>query len=122
MTDLRMIARALGGEVCGRQVLAPGPGHSPRDRSLAIRPSSAAPDGLLVHSHAGDDWRDCRDYVRQRLGLPQWQPGDERHEHRMIPTSAINKWDFGVIDRECEERWCHVGIHCGTGRRDGSAG
>ena len=23
-----------------------------------------------MHSHAGDDWRACRDYVRERLGLP----------------------------------------------------
>jgi hypothetical protein len=32
--DLRSIARALGGEISGNQVLAPGPGHGPRDRSL----------------------------------------------------------------------------------------
>jgi hypothetical protein len=45
--DLKTIARALGGEVNGRQVLAPGPGHSPKDRSLAIRISSDAPDGFV---------------------------------------------------------------------------
>ena len=28
--------------------------------------SSTAPDGFLVHSHAGDDWPTCRDYVRRR--------------------------------------------------------
>ena len=28
MMDIRNIARGLGGEVAGRQVLAPGPGHS----------------------------------------------------------------------------------------------
>src|SRR5258707_1029858 len=49
--NLRDLARALGGEVSGRQVLAPGPGHSPRDRSLAVRLSRSAPDGLLVFSH-----------------------------------------------------------------------
>ena len=36
-TDLRAIAHALGGEVGGGQVLAPGPGHSSADRSLAVR-------------------------------------------------------------------------------------
>lgn len=102
MIDVRSIARALGGEVCGHQVLAPGPGHSPRDRSLAIRPSATAPDGFVIHSHSGDDWRDCRDYVRQRLGLPAWQPGDDRHEQRTIPAAQIAKWDFDVIDQECE--------------------
>jgi hypothetical protein len=35
--ELVKTARALGGEVSGRQVLAPGPSHSPQDRSLALR-------------------------------------------------------------------------------------
>jgi putative DNA primase/helicase len=101
-TDLRSIAVALGGVVSGRQVLAPGPGHSPRDRSLAIRISDQAPDGFLVHSHAGDDWRECREYVRSRLGLPPWEPGDERP--RTIQPSHVDKWDFGVVDLDAEER------------------
>lgn len=67
--DLKYLARALGGEVAGHQVLAPGPGHSPADRSLAVRPSASAPDGLLIHSHAADDWRACRDHVRAMLGI-----------------------------------------------------
>jgi putative DNA primase/helicase len=104
MIDLRSIARALGGEVNGRQVLAPGPGHLAHDRSLAVRPQPSAPDGFLVYSHAGDDWRECRDYVRERLGLPAWQPGDERHDQRKIPRHQIDKWDFNVIDNECEDR------------------
>jgi putative DNA primase/helicase len=104
MMDLRSIACALGGEVSGRQVLAPGPGHSPRDRSLAVRISDQAPDGFLVHSHAGDDWRDCREYVRSRLGLPAWVPGDGREQQRTIKPSHIDKWDFGVIDAETENR------------------
>ena len=37
MIDLRALQRALGGEICGGQLLCPGPGHSPRDRSLAVR-------------------------------------------------------------------------------------
>jgi putative DNA primase/helicase len=102
MLDLRSIARALGGEVSGRQVLAPGPGHSPRDRSLAVCVSSDAPDGFLVHSHAGDDWRTCREHVQSRLGLPAWEPGDERQ--RTIKPSHIDKWDFGTVDAEAEDR------------------
>ena len=73
--SLREIARALGGEAAGGQVLAPGPGHGPRDRSLSVRLSATAPDGFVAFSHAGDDWRECRDHVRDRLG---WERRDER--------------------------------------------
>jgi hypothetical protein len=68
--SLRDIARALGGEVSGSQVLAPGPAHGPRDRSLSVRLSATAPDGFLTHSFAGDRFEDCRDHVRSRLDLP----------------------------------------------------
>ncbi|GAN52301.1 hypothetical protein ME121_6432 [Methylobacterium sp. ME121] len=71
---LRGLARALGGEVAGDQVLAPGPGHSPADRSMAVRPSASHPDGFVVHSYCGDDWRACRDHVAGVLGL-----ADDRH-------------------------------------------
>jgi hypothetical protein len=103
MFTLNHFARALGGEIAGRnRVLAPGPGHSPRDRSLAIRLDSQAPDGFLCHSFCGDDWRDCRDYVRQRLGLPDWKPGDG--QRRTIDPNHIDKWDFGTIDMEAEDK------------------
>ena len=69
MDYLQHIAHALGGEISGRQVLAPGPGHSSHDRSLAVRPAPNAFDGLLIYSHSGDDWRTCRDHVLSRLGL-----------------------------------------------------
>lgn len=69
--DIKSIARALGGDVVGRdQVVAPGPGHSRRDRSLSVRVSATAPDGFMTHSHAGDDWRVCRDHLKHALGLP----------------------------------------------------
>jgi hypothetical protein len=80
MTDLRALANVLGGEIAGAQVLAPGPGHGPRDRSLSVKLSATAPDGFLVFSHAGDDWRECRDYVRAALGL--------RREPREPPACA----------------------------------
>jgi hypothetical protein len=67
--SLRAIAYALGGEVSGGQVLAPGPGHRPRDRSMSVRLSSAAPDGFVINSFAGNDWRTCRDHVRAKLGI-----------------------------------------------------
>jgi hypothetical protein len=69
---LEEIARAVGGEISGDQVRAPGPGHSAKDRSLSIRP--AADGGFIIHSFADDDVMACRDYVRERLGEPQWKP------------------------------------------------
>jgi hypothetical protein len=75
--SLAAIARALGGIIAGRSVLAPGPGHSPRDRSLSVTLSATSPDGFMVHSHAGDDWRACRRHVRGKLGLALFKPGSE---------------------------------------------
>lgn len=69
MIDLRSAARALGGEVVGRGILCPGPHHSRRDRSLSVLFDASAPGGFTLHSHAGDDFGSCRDYVRDRLGL-----------------------------------------------------
>src|SRR5258707_8639109 len=76
MLDVRSLALALGGEVCGRgSVLAPGPGHSRSDRSLSIKLDSNARDGFVVHSFAGDCPIACRDHVRAGLGLgPPDQP------------------------------------------------
>lgn len=68
--DIREVARALGGDALrGNRALVPGPGHSRRDRSLSIRLAPDAPDGFMVHSHAGDDWRACRDHVKAALGI-----------------------------------------------------
>jgi putative DNA primase/helicase len=76
MRTLAELHRALGGKIdAGRRVLCPGPGHSAQDESLAVRPSATAPEGFTVHSHAGDDWKVCRDYVRERLGMPAFEPG-----------------------------------------------
>ena len=98
MTDLRDIARLLNGDVVRGQLLAPGPGHSPQDRSLSVKLSATAPDGFLVFSHSGDRWQDCRDHVAERLGLrrecgaaqvtrlkpprPAYRDGQRRTRHR----------------------------------------
>jgi hypothetical protein len=65
------IAEALGGDVTNGQALVPDPGHSAADRSLSIKCDNGAPDGFVVHSFAGDDPIKCREYVRERLGLPK---------------------------------------------------
>ena len=101
MIDIRAAARALGGDVIGRDaVAAPGPGHSPKDHSLTVR--LLAGDDFLVHSHASDDWQTCKDYVRQRLGLPAWQPGDG--QDRRVPPSQVKEFDRAAINAEGERR------------------
>jgi putative DNA primase/helicase len=85
--DIHAIARALGGEVSGGQVLCPGPGHGPRDRSLTVKLSASSPDGFIVFSHSGDDWKICHDYVRKRLGIPSRK--DRRQRPSIIGKPAI---------------------------------
>ena len=74
MQDLQSAARALGGEVSKGQISCPGPGHSPRDRSLRVKLDPAAADGFIVWSYSGDDAIACKDYVRERLGLEPFKP------------------------------------------------
>jgi putative DNA primase/helicase len=92
MIDLRQAARALGGDIFGRdQVQCPGPGHSPRDRSLAVR---FIADRFIVHSHANDDWRACRDHVSARLGL-----NSRRRATKPGPTRATPQLPDDTVDR-----------------------
>jgi putative DNA primase/helicase len=101
--EWRAVAHALGGQVAGNNtILVPGPGHSARDRSLAVRLDPAAPDGFLVFSHAGDDWKTCRDHVRARLGVPAWEPGDG--DSREVPRDCIEKWDLAGTQAEIDSR------------------
>jgi hypothetical protein len=98
--DLHKVAHALGGEVSGGQVRAPGPGHSAGDLSLSVTLDDKAPDGFLCHSFAGDDDIACKDYVRARLSLPKWEPNGgtgraskrrtagERRTRTAAPTAA----------------------------------
>ena len=86
-SDLRAIARALGGEVVGRQVVAPGPGHSPRIaacpspfRRLRLQRDSPA------FSHAGDDFAECRDHVKARLGIDRRQQENRPQTPPRRPT------------------------------------
>ncbi|AUX76289.1 DUF7146 domain-containing protein [Sinorhizobium fredii] len=71
--NLHDLAQQLDGEL-GRNgiVTCPGPGHSAKDRSLSVWFDG---DDLRVYSFAGDDWQVCKDFVRERLGLPAWEPG-----------------------------------------------
>jgi len=64
----RDITKELGGDWAGSYGLCPGPGHSPRDRSLKVWDG---PDQeIYVHSYAADDWREVRDWLRRQGLLP----------------------------------------------------
>jgi hypothetical protein len=92
MSALSSWARALGGDVNGRSVTCPGPGHSPRDRSLSVTPEPSVANGFLVHSFAGDDPIVCLDYVRARLGLPAFapaQPAAGLHQRCARPMGSV---------------------------------
>ena len=97
--SLQHAAHALGGDVSAGQILAPGPGHSPRDRSLSIRIDPTAPDGFLVHSFASDPPLLCRDHVRAALGLGAL----ERNPlHTTTPFRGVG---CGGEDTKGEVRW-----------------
>lgn len=72
--DPRSVAAELGGEARGNQVSAPAPGHSKHDRSLSILIDPGVPDGFIVKAFAGEDDLAVKDYVRSKLGLPEWKP------------------------------------------------
>lgn len=79
--DARTAAKILGGEVeRPDRINVPGPGHSKRDRSLTVFFGDQCPEGFAVYSHAADDFRECRDYVRDKLGLPAWKLGDKSEQ------------------------------------------
>ena len=82
--DLKSIAHALGGEVSRRQVLCPGPGHSPKDRSLSVRFLNG--DKFIIHSFAEQDWRECRDHVAALLGLEGGAPAPRPALVRVIAS------------------------------------
>ncbi len=77
LPTLQEMARLLGGEieVDNGSVSCPGPGHNPTDRSLTVKPDASNPEGFVVKPFSPrDDWRECRDMVRSKLGLPKWEP------------------------------------------------
>lgn len=62
MSDaLRRLVELHGGSYHGTYVSLPGPGHSRKDRSLAVK--EGAEGRLVFYSHAGDSDRDCMAYL-----------------------------------------------------------
>ena len=98
MLNPHTVARALGGDASGRNVLAPGPGHSRADRSLSIRIEPAAADGFIVHSFASDPPLECRDYVRAALGLRT------RERWRMQSSVRRSRPSIVALDNDADYR------------------
>jgi hypothetical protein len=73
MLTLEFIAKRMRGEIVAGQVKCPGPGHSPKDRSVSIKIEPSAPSGLLVYSHAQDDNLKVKDWVLRELGEEPWR-------------------------------------------------
>jgi hypothetical protein len=108
MNSLRSIAAALGGQIAGRDsFLCPGPGHSRRDRSLKVK--LKADGSFSVTSFAGDDWKLCKDFIRDKLGLPNdWHREPANDNNPVIRLcertddeparirSALGRWEASV--------------------------
>ncbi|MGY4601766.1 5S rRNA maturation endonuclease (ribonuclease M5) [Bradyrhizobium sp. USDA 4474] len=90
LLSLEQIARALGGRVVGREVRAPSPGHSSVDDGMAIKLDLDAEDGFIVHLFNGGDPLAAKDFVRDRLELPSWQPkkakSNNHNQLRIVAT------------------------------------
>ncbi len=85
--NILAVAKLLGGDVIARDSInCPGPGHSVKDRSLRVTFSGQS---FTVYSQAGDDWKRCKDYVRDRLGsepiaVPTNTADDARRTERAL--------------------------------------
>lgn len=94
MLTLENVARALAGEIVGDEVRVPGPGHSAKDRSLCVKLDRAAPGGFIVNSFAGDDPIRCKDYVREKLGLPSWNESHDGNRLLRLMTTQMKAKRF----------------------------
>lgn len=97
--DPKSAARILGGEARGNRVSCPGPGHSKSDRSLTIVFTG---DGLVVHSFSTDQWQECKDYVKSRLGISDdWRPDPSKFKPPEDPDDrnfefAMRIWEQSI--------------------------
>lgn len=93
--------RALGGVKSGKDsILCAGPGHGKRDTSLLVSFDAKRQEGFAVYSFSGDDWKECKDYVRAKLGLPEWKPTRDG-EKREQPTFVVREHVY--VDANGEE-------------------
>ena len=101
MLSLEFIAQRMGGEISANQVKCPGPGHSPRDRSLSIKIEPSAPGGLIVYSHAQDDNLKCKDWVFRKLGMQPFRirPNNgSTNGAAASPSKIVKAYDYKDAD------------------------
>jgi hypothetical protein len=99
MSLAERITRALGGDWYGSYGLIPGPGHSPKDRSVSVRPHCSDPDDVVIHSFAGDDDLAIKNELRRQGLLPQRSGRLESQR----PHSAAQKAAPAAL--QLEEGW-----------------
>lgn len=88
-------------------MLAPGPNHDPENRSLLVKLVPEHPHGFIDLSPAGDDWRNFRDYVRQKLGEPAWVPKREgKHKPARPRPTPLNSLVASYVDRDADGANC----------------
>ncbi len=109
--NLHDLAKRLGGEL-GRNgiVTCPGPGHSPKDRSLSVWFDG---DDLRVYSFADDAWQACKDHVRERAGLPAWRSNrkTEKPQPRLFRGRHHERTVKADVERriaQAQRLWCEA--------------
>jgi putative DNA primase/helicase len=126
MTDARTVTKALGGRWCGSYGICKCPVHDDRDPSLSIRDGEHEP---IVKCHAGCDWRDVKDALRQSDLLDPFVPGQaparkptpvrqpQAEEDAKRTESALLAWNKAVPLRDTlgwryftERRGLHIGL------------
>jgi hypothetical protein len=106
--DAKSLALLLGGEAQGNKVRAPGPGHSRADRSLTVFIEPDNPDGFTVHSFSGDDPIACKDYVRQKAGLPPFEPKRKLQQPQDAATATPKAYDYRDANGELLYQVCRL--------------
>jgi len=99
--SIALYASKLGGDVAGQgRVICPGPGHSRADRSLSV---TFGVEGFLVHSFAGDDWKDCRDHVADLLGIGEsrFAPPTEQELRKIREAEEAQALKIEIRAKEC---------------------
>src|SRR5262245_56914341 len=85
---LEQLRRALGVDINGGALSCPAPGHSKDDRGLRVFVDPNNADGFTVTSFNGHGWQECRDFIKEKLGIAPWRPGERADDDRFSPTSG----------------------------------